>query len=323
MRPKAIHQLLLSLDKQKVKPDEVLIIDGSTNNHSRDLLKDLELSFQWRYFLVSPEQRGLTRQRNYGVGKISKNTDIVAFLDDDLVLEPNYFEQVVQTFIDYSDALGAGGIDLKENRYFKKVQNKKYATFNFYELDGWMNKEPLRYKARKLFGLMSDLQPDIIPDFSHGRSGFPPNGEVYEVEHIMGGISAYKFELFSKIKFSSYFEGYGLYEDFDFCVRALSFGKLYVNTNAQVWHYHEQGGRPNQYKYGKMVLRNGWYVWKLRFPVNTLKATFKWHLTSILLAHIRLLNVLTGPKRFSALTEYFGRMTGWVSLWIFPPKIEK
>jgi hypothetical protein len=43
----------------------------------------------------------------------------------------------------------------------------------------------------------------------------------------------------------------------------------------------------------------------------------------MLLAHIRLLNVITGPNRFSSLTEYFGRMTGWVSLWIFPPKIEK
>ena len=323
MRPQALKSLLDSVLIQTKIPDEILIIDGSSNNETKELIQNLTLNLNLCYYLVDIEHRGLTRQRNFGVGKVSKEMELISFLDDDLLLEPTYFEEIEKTFLENKNAIGVGGIDLKENRYFKKEQNKKYATFNFYELDGWMNKEPLRYKARKLFGLMSDLPPDIIPDFSHGRSGFPPNGKVYNVEHLMGMSMSYRKHLFDKLKFSSYFEGYGLYEDFDFCVRALSLGKLYVNTNAQVWHYHEQGGRPNQYKYGKMVLRNGWYVWKLRFPVNTLKATFKWHLTSILLAHIRLLNVMTGPKRFSALTEYFGRMTGWVSLWLFPPKIEK
>jgi len=323
MRPQALKSLLDSVLFQSKIPDEVLIIDGSTNNDTKELIQHLNLNLNLVYYLVDSEHRGLTRQRNFGVAKISKEMEIISFLDDDLFLEPTYFEEIEKTFLENNDAIGVGGIDLKENRYFKKEENAFYSSFDFYELDGWVIKEPLRYKARKLIGLMSDLQPDIIPAFSHGRSGFPPNGVVYQVEHLMGMSMSFRVHLFEEIKFSSYFEGYGLYEDFDFCVRALSFGKLYVNTNAQVWHYHEQGGRPNQYKYGKMVLRNGWHVWKLRFPVNSLNATFKWHLTSLLLAHIRLLNVLTGPKRFSALTEYFGRLTGWVSLWIFPPKIEK
>jgi glycosyltransferase involved in cell wall biosynthesis len=314
MRPLSLLRLLKSIEKQVKRPDEVIVVDGSNDLATKVALETNKFNFYIQYFLVDNKNRGLTKQRNYGVNKIGTQMDCVSFLDDDLVLDPNYFYDIEKTFQDNKDAIGAGGIDLEENRYFKMEPNTSYSKFNFYELDGWVVKEPLRYKIRKIFGLMTNLQPDIIPDYSHGRSGFPPNGKIYEVEHLIGMNMTFKIELLKRISFSSYFEGYGLYEDFDFCVRALPFGKLYVNTNAQVWHYHEPSGRPNQYQYGKMVIRNGWYVWKQRFPNNTLKARFKWHATALLLAKIRLLNSITGPDRFGGLTEYIGRMIGWVTL---------
>jgi GT2 family glycosyltransferase len=298
-----------------------LVIDGSSNRLTQQAIFDEKFDFSIQYFLVDESQRGLTRQRNFGINKVSDGVELVAFLDDDLVLEPIYFEQIIQTFHKYPQAIGVGGIDLKDNIYTPVVPGKIYSSFQYYMLDGWVKKEPLRYKARKLFGLMTDIQPDLIPDFSHGRSGFPPNGKVYEVEHFMGGIATYKKSLFTNLTFSQYFEGYGLYEDFDFCVRALPFGKLYVNTRAQVWHYHETGGRPNKYRYGKMVVRNGWYVWKQRYPQNSGTAKFKWHATDFLLAQIRLLNVITGPDRKGAFQEYLGRTMGWFSIWYNPPKI--
>lgn len=323
MRPKAVEKLLNSIAGQTYIPDEILIVDGSTNSETLELLNDKFYDFSLKYYAVPPEHRGLTRQRNYGIDRVSSETDVVAFLDDDLVLEPDYFENIIQTFQIYPSAVGVGGIDLKENAYKRIELGKKYDNFHHYHIDGWVKKEPLRYKARKLFGLMSDLQPDLIPDFSHGRSGFPPNGKIYQVEHFMGGIAAYKKELFSKITFSSYFEGYGLYEDFDFCVRALPYGNLYVNTRAQVWHYHEPAGRPNKFKYGKMAVRNGWYVWKQRFPENSFLAKLKWHATDFLLAQIRLLNVITGPDRKGAFQEYLGRTLGWFTLWFNPPKVQR
>jgi GT2 family glycosyltransferase len=323
MRSASLLRLLSSIENQHKKPDEIIIIDGSTDFATKLALKDEKYNFSIEYFLVEPNNRGLTKQRNYGVEKVSDQMDIVSFLDDDIVLEPNYFTEIEKSFVENEYAIGVGGIDLEENRYFKKDSNISYSKFSFYELDGWVIKEPLRYKLRKIFGLMTDLQPDIIPPYSHGRSGFPPNERTYEVEHLIGMSMAFKKEIFEKISFSMYFNGYGLYEDFDFCVRALPHGKLYVNTNAKVWHYHEPSGRPNQFKYGKMVIRNGWYVWKLKFPENTFLACFKWHATTLLLAKIRMLNIITGPNRFIALTEYLGRILGWFSIWLNPPEILK
>jgi hypothetical protein len=41
-----------------------------------------------------------------------------------------------------------------------------------------------------------------------------------------------------------------------------------LNTAAQLHHYHDVQGRPNQYQYGKMVVRNGWYVWRVKIQIQ-------------------------------------------------------
>ena len=103
--------------------------------------------------------------------------------------------------------------------------------------------------------------------------------------------------IFDHIKFSTYFEGYGLYEDADFSLRALKFGANVINTAAKLNHYHNVSGRPNKYNYGKMVIRNGWYVWRIKYPTPTLNARIKWNATAFLLTIIRLTNVINTNKR--------------------------
>ena len=163
-----------------------------------------------------------------------------------------------------------------------------------------------------------------MPTFSHGRSiGFlPPSGKIYEVEQIMGGASSYKKEVFKKIKFSNYFEGYGLYEDADFSIRLAKIGKLYVNTCSQLYHYHDHSGRPNKYIYGKMVVRNGWYIWRVKYPKPKLEARIKWHATAFLLTIIRFSNIFYSNQKKQAFCESFGRIIGWFSLIFNKPNIK-
>jgi GT2 family glycosyltransferase len=175
---------------------------------------------------------------------------------------------------------------------------------------------------RKKLGLQPDKAPGFLPSFAHGRSVsfLPPSGKIYEVEQIMGGVSSYKKEVFQKIKFSTYFEGYGLYEDADFSLRLAEIGKLYINTNANLAHYHDGSGRPNQYRYGKMVVRNSWYVWKVKYANPTVKSTFKFHATELLLLTIRTTNVVNSKDKQKAFTETIGRIVGWFSLIFNKPK---
>lgn len=318
MRDLPLLKLLNSVNTQTNYPYEILIIDGSTNNKT-ELIFESHKFENLKYFKVEKEHRGLTKQRNYGINLVSQASDIICFLDDDIILTPDYFKNLIETYSIHSDALAAGGYITNEVTWKEASGLKTNDNFCF---DGWERSEPSRFKLRRKFGLQPDTPPGFLPTFSHGRSiGFlPPSGKIYEVEQIMGGVSSYKKEVFAKLSFSTYFEGYGLYEDADFSLRLSKIGKLYVNTSAQLTHHHDASGRPNLFKYGKMVVRNGWFVWRVKYPNPKFKAKFKWHATAFLLTAIRLSNAITSNQKKQALSEGLGRVFGWFSLIFNKPK---
>ena len=320
MRPKPLLQLLQSVQRQTLYPNEILIVDGSVNEETKIILQ--ENSFDnLNYFLVSAVERGLTKQRNFGIEKASKSSAVISFLDDDTELSPNYFEELIKTFIDDSSITGVGGVSINENNWSLVEPNKKYNLKHYNIIDGFFAKEGQRNVVRNYLGLQSHLGPGKMPDFSHGKTcGFPLNNKIYEVDLLIGMSFAFRRNVFDGIRFSNYFEGYGLYEDADFSIRALQFGKNVINSKVQLYHFHNPSGRPNQFFYGKMVVRNGWYVWRVKNPKPSLKAKIKWHSITLLLSIIRFSNIFTTNKRKQAFSEFFGRIKGWFSLLIDKPK---
>ncbi|PRP66979.1 glycosyltransferase family 2 protein [Nonlabens agnitus] len=313
-RPDAITRLIASVKSQSRCPDQMIIVDGSQDQKTKDRLGEIEIA-NLKYFQVSDGDRGLTKQRNYGISKVSDDIDIVAFLDDDVVLNLDYFERLLETYVNYPDAMGVGGYITNEVVWEKTHHIEENDIRNFY-FDGYRRKESSRYKLRRELGLVQKEPPGFYPDFGHGRSiGFlPPSGKIYQTETLMGGVSSFPLHVLKEHKFSEYFKGYGLYEDADFSLRLSKLGNLYVNTAAQLEHHHDASGRPNSYKYGKMVVRNGWYVWRVKNPDPTLRDRLKWYQITLLLIAIRCVNIVTTQERRSAFQEMMGRLTGMFSL---------
>lgn len=320
MRPQQLLTLLQSVREQTLYPDEILIVDGSTNKETAQILKENQFQ-NLHYFLVKEKDRGLTRQRNFGISKVDTQSEVLCFLDDDTVLESNYFENLLNTYKLFPAALGAGGYIFNEVKWVK-VEDNYLPNRNEFCFDGWKRKDGSRFVLRKKMNLDTDCPPGFSPSFSHGRSvGFlPPTNKIYQVEQLMGGASSFRKSVFQDFQFSTYFEGYGLYEDADFTLRVSKIGNLYLNTAAQLSHYHASSGRPNQYKYGKMVVRNGWYVWRVKNPTPSLKDKLKWHAITILLTAIRFSNTFTSTNKKVAFTESLGRFVGWWSLLFNKPK---
>lgn len=322
MRPKALVDLLKSVDTQVLYPDEILIIDGSTNDLTKEALEK-ESFKNLHYYKVNEDNRGLTKQRNFGIAKVSKDMDVVCFLDDDIILTPTYFQNLIKTYEDKPNAGGVGGYITNEVSW-RKLDSGEQAQYGEYESQGWVRPLGSRNVLRKKLGLLSDKPPCIMPEFSNGFSvgHFPPIDKVYQVEHFMGGVSSFRKEVVDTIKFSTYFEGYGLYEDSDYCLRVSKVHDLYVNTGAKLAHYHEASGRPNQFSFGKMVTRNGWYVWRVRYPKPSFKARIKWNSIAVLLAIIRFTNILRKSGRKAAFTESMGRFYGLLTLIFNKPKVQ-
>ena len=314
MRPKPLLALLESVGRQELYPGQIIVVDGSRDTRTRDLLTETPFG-NLEYFLVDEDNRGLTRQRNYGIARLSPKIEIACFLDDDIVLEPDYFANLIATYDTFPDALGVGGYILGE-ALWRRVDSSYRPSITEFAYDGYVRRDPSRFVLRKRLGLDSDVPPGFSPAFSHGRSlGFlPPSGKIYPVRQLMGGVSSFRAEVFKRFSFSHYFEGYGLYEDADFTLRVSAAGPLYLNTSATLHHHHDPSGRPNQFNYGKMVVRNGYYVWRVACPDPPFKSIVKWHMTTWLLTIVRLGNAFSGPDRMQAFTESLGRTAGWFAL---------
>ncbi|MBT8375891.1 MAG: glycosyltransferase [Bacteroidia bacterium] len=314
MRSRALLNLLETVEKQTLYPDEILVIDASENTETELMLQNNSFK-QLRYYKVEKKHKGLTKQRNFGIQEVAENIDVVCFLDDDILLNTTYFEELINTYKIKSDALAVGGYITNEVQW-EKTHDADTPKRNEFYIDGYKRKDSQRFVIRKYLGLQPNVPPGYSPAFSHARSiGFlPPSGKIYPVELFMGGVSSYRKEVFQNIQFSEYLMGYGLYEDADFCLRLSKTGKLYVNTAAQCEHHHEASGRPNYYKYGKMVVENGWYIWRTKCPHPDLKIKMKWHSITLLLIIIRFTNTLTASNKKAAFQETLGRVSGWFNV---------
>ena len=313
-RRKAIEILMNSIVTQSLYPNQIIIVDGSLNQETKTYFENVNFE-NLDYFLIDASTRGLTKQRNFGISKVHATSEVVCFLDDDTILDSNYFEELIKTYTIFPNAYGVGGYITNEIKWESNFENCK-KNKNYFTFDGFYRNEDKRFVLRKALGLDSDVLPGLSPLFSHGRSisFLPPSGKTYKVEQLMGGVSSFKKEVLETHKFSTYFEGYALYEDAEFTIRISKLGQLYINTNAKLEHHHDASGRPNQYNYGKMVVRNGWYVWRTKNPSPTVIHVFKWHAITILLTFIRIGNIFTTKKRKEAFTESLGRTVGWFSV---------
>ena len=321
-RKDALLKLLISVESQLLYPSEIIVIDGSLDDETKDMLTNRFFKGV-QYFKILPEERGLTKQRNIGISKVDSLSEIVCFLDDDTILHSDYFQQILKTYTLFPEALGVGGYILNEVSW-EMVGEKYNETRNDFVYDGWKRKEGQRFIWRKKLGLDSNCPPGYSPLFSHGRSisFLPPSGKVYSAEQLMGGVSSFRKSVFQKYQFSAYFEGYGLYEDADFCIRVAKSGILLVNTAALLEHHHDSAGRPNMFIYGKMVVRNGWYVWRVKNPVPNFRHSIKWNSITFLLLLIRFTNVFTTTKKREAFDESCGRLMGWCSLVFKKPTVK-
>ena len=95
-----------------------------------------------------------------------------------------------------------------------------------------------------------------------------------------------------------------------------------TNTAARCTHHHAPSGRPNYYRYGRMVVTNGWYVWRLKHKKPSVVNRFKWYLITILLILVRYGNSIAGSTRKDAWGDAWGRTVSLFILVFKKPQIQ-
>lgn len=219
-RPNDMARLLPTILNQTRLPDELIVVDQSqgneTKNTTKTLLKDSTIKLN---YIHDSSFNGLVKAKEIGTKNASG--DIIAFLDDDSTLDSAYFSQIIQGFIDKKDMVGCMGVCINT---IPSSQLYLFAHSKFYR------------------GIFADPRPHILKNI-HKYSEY-----LILSNFLSGGVSAWKKEVLNTIPFDQ--NGIHHFEDAEFSTRvAKHYGNhLYVNIKAHAQHLQNLHQRPNFYQ---------------------------------------------------------------------------
>ena len=209
-RPDDLERAVRSVCAQTRLPDELLIVDQSADDASRErigtlLARDARLNVD---YVRDPSIAGLVAAKKVAVSRAKG--DLVCFLEDDVVLEPEYLENLERGFLDVPSMIGSCGI----------VANLPPLPPFYARLFHFFHRGIFRDPRVGVHGAMT----------GHGHALIPS-------DYISGGLSAYRREVFDVVPFDVE-NGFFALEDIDFSTRvAAAFGpRLYINPNARLDH---------------------------------------------------------------------------------------
>ncbi len=205
-RAKHLNNCLLSLLIQTKKPFEILVIDNSDNLDAKKIIDNLENKFKkqnvFLYYFKNSINSGAIA-RNFGVSKAKG--DFIAFLDDDVVLDPNYYEEIEKVFLEHPDALGVHG--------YNKLGNKAYQEMKKSFFKNLMDKF---IKFFMIYTYYEDNKSRVLPSLCVTNPTPPSFNSIVQSEWVSTCAGVFSKKVFLKFHFDNQFMKYSWNEYIDF-----------------------------------------------------------------------------------------------------------
>lgn len=219
-RPQELKNLLISINSNSLLPDLLVIVDSSDTPSGTYMPCDYTDAH-----VIRTSIRSAAIQRNLGIQVVLEKKNKykwVAFLDDDVLIEDNYFRLMDSYFLADSSIIGVSGITSPIEKKRRKIRK----FFRILGIDG----EPGSITKGVI-----NISPAII-------------GSAAESEWLIG-CSSWRLNILEKQLFETDFQGQSLFEDVIFSFRARSFGKLIVDDSIFLKHILSSIDRPNSFKH--------------------------------------------------------------------------
>jgi len=260
-RPDHLGEALDSILVQSTPPQEVLVVDDSTDERISELVGARVQEFSAKgvslRYMRNPRERSAAIARN--VGLEHTGSEIVLFMDDDVVLGPGYMEAVLSVYRTHPDAVG--------------VQGHMKSGGSSVEVDGVYN------ALRRAFSLtfVSERGCEVLRSF---KPTYPVKVEgVERCSWLSGTNQSFRRSALGRLRYDENLKKYSLGEDVDlsFNVAKRPGGTLYISPGAVVAHKESQAERTpgNRLLYVEAV--HSYYLFRKnipRRPWNT--AVFLW-----------------------------------------------
>ena len=207
-----------SLIKQSIFPNQVIVIDQSTENLSEELItkKVNTIKSSKLTYIYNTSIKGLVEAKHHSLQY--NKSDLICFLEDDVVLEDDFIEKIISGFKLNPKMNGCCGVITNP-----PVLNKVYEFF-FH-----------------LFHI------GIYKDTRVGIFGYPSLSQKFLLsDKLSGGLSTWRKEVFSYVFFDLKNKLHYT-EDIDISTRVAYFfpNSLFINTHARLAHYFAKSNRSN------------------------------------------------------------------------------
>src|SRR5262245_30858912 len=155
-RPAEVADLLENLSEQAFLPTEVVIVDGAPGTETKTekvvLTRAADLPFEVRYLRHS---RGTAIQRNAGID-VAKGS-LIAFIDDDIRLEPDFLKTIFDVFASDRDREVGGIVGYRTNQHFRPSSAQRWRWYR--RLGLLKTFEPGRYDFQTGYPINANMQP--------------------------------------------------------------------------------------------------------------------------------------------------------------------
>lgn len=249
-----LRRTLESLCRQSYDIAEVVVVDCSDSNKTKDVVESFNNSFPILSYIHSIS--GLTIQRNIGISKLISAPQIVCFFDDDVELGPLYIDAIVHKFKSDKSIVGVSGNIVNEKR---RTKYDRIFRNIFFITDNTTGKLLLSGDAGHIFAPIEDKEVDVLSGCN------------------MSYRSNVLFEY--NLRFDEKLNGYGYMEDQDFSFRALKYGTLVQVSNAKLIHHVTDIARPNQKQLFESYIIHSYYLLKKNISPTVINyACYVWRL---------------------------------------------
>ena len=278
-RIESLKKCVESLLKQTVLPYELIVVDGSDNEETKEYIDKLKKFVNFSVFYIKQEHGGTATARNLGANIASG--EIVLFVDDDVLLYPDYIEKLICLFKEDKDGtIGCvGGNPIcpgHRHNFLSKIFSKIFG----------------------IIFLRDSLTPGGVTKAGHHSA--LPNKTSY-VKWLGGSQFACRKTILKEFHWDERLEKYStyaFYEDFDFTYSVSKKYKLLLSAELKSIHLCSPEGREETSNVNFAKILNHYYLVKKH---EFSKIAFWWSKFGLLIAHILILILKPKKENYMAL----------------------
>ncbi|HEY6073466.1 MAG TPA: glycosyltransferase family 2 protein [Anaerolineales bacterium] len=228
-RPDDLQECLQSILDQTVRPSEVVVVDNGDSGVGRtqEVVEQMEGTLAAAGILVryiqNRRQNSLTTARNLGID-FSRGS-IISFLDDDVVLDPRYYEAILEVYRTHPQALGVEGLVVGDGR-------RNPIAFGLEQILGRVFYLGFREQARCR----------VLPSLG---VTYPLTEELVTCEWLSGACATYRRHVFNDFRPDEKLRKYADNEDLDLSYGVFKKfpGTLWLTPQAKCHHKTSAQGR--------------------------------------------------------------------------------